>query len=448
MTAVLAPAPPGSGLRPIPGDAGLPVIGYTHRMLGDPVAFGRERYARYGPVSWLSVLGIRAVTTIGPDATAVVLQNRDKAFASGPAWGYFIGPFFRRGIMLLDFEEHLHHRRIMQQAFTNGRLAGYLEAMNPAIATGLDGWRHGRRFLVYPALKRLTLDLATSVFMGAELGPDADRINRSFADCVRAGTAWVRYPVPGLRWSRGLAGRRVLEDFLSARLPAKRAGEDDDLFTALCHAESEAGDRFSDDDVVNHMIFLLMAAHDTSTITMTAMAYHLAASPHWQQRCREESLALGGGQVSYQDLGRLESLDLVMKEALRLTAPVPSLPRQAVRDTEILGYHVPAGTMVTVSPYHTHHMPEYWPDPERFDPERFAEHRREDKVHRHAWEPFGAGAHKCIGMYFASVQVKAVMHQMLRRYRWSVDPSYQVRWSMTALPRPKDSLPVRLEPPA
>ncbi|MGH3647143.1 MAG: cytochrome P450 [Micromonosporaceae bacterium] len=442
-----AVAPPGTGLRSVPGDPGLPLVGYTHKMLyADPVVFGRERYEQYGPVSWMSALGIRMVTVTGPDASGRVLQNRDKAFSSGPAWGYFIGPFFRRGIMLLDFEEHLHHRRIMQQAFTNERLARYLDAMNPAIATGLDGWRTGGRFLVYPNVKRLTLDLATSVFMGGGLGAEADRINRAFVDCVRAGTAWIRYPVPGLRWSRGLAGRRLLEAFLAERLPAKRAGTGDDLFTALCHAESEDGHRFTDADVVNHMIFLLMAAHDTSTITMTAMAYHLARSPEWQQRCREESLALGGDTVSYDQLARLGSLDLVMKEALRLVSPVPWLPRRAVRDTEILGYFVPEGTTVVVSPYNTHHMPEYWPEPERFAPERFAEHRREDKVHRHAWEPFGGGAHKCIGMYFASVQVKAVMHQLLRRYRWSVDPSYQVRWDMTSLPRPKDNLPVRLEP--
>ncbi|MGH3716580.1 MAG: cytochrome P450 [Micromonosporaceae bacterium] len=430
----------------MPGDPGLPLLGYTHKMLGDPIEFGWQRYERYGPVSWLRALGTRMVNAIGPDAAEVVLQNRDKAYANGPAWGYAIGPFFRRGIMLLDFDEHLHHRRIMQQAFTRQRLAGYLDAMNPAISTALDGWRESATFPVFPSVKRLTLDLATSVFMGARLGGESDRINRAFTDCVRAGTSWIRFPVPGLGWSRGLAGRRVLEELLTGRLPQKRAGTGDDLFSALCHAQSEDGHQFTDDDVVNHMIFLLMAAHDTSTITMTTMAYHLARSPEWQQRCREESAALGTDRPSYQDLERLTSLELVMKEALRLTAPVPWLPRHAVRDTELLGYYVPAGTMVVVSPYFTHHMPEYWPDPERFDPERFADDRREDKVHRHAWDPFGSGAHKCIGMHFAFVQVKAVMHQLLLRHRWSVDPAYQVCWDLTALPRPKDDLPVRLQP--
>ena len=90
-----------------------------------------------------------------------------------------------------------------------------------------------------------------------------------------------------------------------------------------------------------------------------------------------------------------------MKESMRLCSPVPSLPRVAVRDTEVGGFHVPAGSFVTVSPYMNHYLPELWPDPTRFDPDRFAPDRREDRSHRLAFEPFGAGVHKCIGMHFA-----------------------------------------------
>jgi cytochrome P450 len=441
----LGPAPAGSKLRPIPGDGGLPVIGHTFRAMHHPLEMSRARYERYGPVSWTSLFGQRVVTLLGPDATGVALQNRDKAFANGPAWTYFIGPFFHRGIMLMDFDQHLQHRRIMQQAFTKERLSRYLAAMNPEIATGLTRGSTGAGCRVYPALKQLTLDLATRVFMGVDLGPEADRVNHAFVDCVRAGTAYLRRPVPGLRWSRGLAGRCYLEQFLSAQLPSKRAGEADDLFSTLCHAESEDGDRFTDDDVVSHMIFLMMAAHDTSTITMSTMAYYLAKHPDWQERCRDESFALGKEAVDHADLDRLVSLDLVMKEALRLVPPVPMMPRKAVKDTEVLGHFVPEGTMVSVGPFLTHHLPEIWPDPERFDPERFAEHRREDKVHKHAWEPFGGGVHKCIGMHFGGMEIKAVMHQVLQRYRWSVDPAYEMPIDWTSLPRPKDGLPVRLE---
>jgi cytochrome P450 len=332
----------------------------------------------------------------------------------------------------------------MQEAFTADRLAGYLAPMNDTIARGLAGWPTGvQRF--YPAIKRLTLDVATRTFMADDVGAESARVNRAFTDCVRAGTAFVRFPVPGLRWAKGLAGRRLLEDYLRSRLPQHRAGSGSDLFTALCHARSDDGESFTDDDVVNHMIFLLMAAHDTSTITLTSMAYYLARYPEWQERCRAESEALGAPLLAYDQLDRLTSLDLVMKESMRLITPVPSVARRANRETELLGYRVPAGSYVSVHLWGVHHMSEVWPEPERFDPERFAEHRREDKAHRFAYLPFGNGVHKCIGMYFGGMEVKAAMHQLLLRYRLSVPPGYRMPVDWVALPRPRDGLPLRLQ---
>ncbi|HEY3262032.1 MAG TPA: cytochrome P450 [Pseudonocardiaceae bacterium] len=448
MRAAYLTAPAGD-LRAVPGEAGPPIIGHTLHFMHDPLGWSRYFYDRYGPVAWTNTFGIRLVSAAGPDAVERVLVNRDKAFSNGRGWEYFIGPFFRRGIMLLDFEEHLHHRRIMQQAFTRERLASYLDTMNPAIAAGIVSFGStaaGAPLRAHRAFKKLTLDLATRTFTGGELGPRAERVNRAFIDAVRAGTAYVRFPVPGLRWSRGLRGRRLLEELLRAQLPAKRAhASAADLFAALCQARSEDGHRFGDDDVINHMIFLLMAAHDTTTMTLTTMAYYLAKHPAWQDRARQESAALGTEAVALDNLDRLVSLDLVMKECLRLVTPLQAMARKTVRDTEILGYFVPADTFVTVSAHFIHHMPEYWPDPERFDPERFAEHRREDRVHNYAWLPFGGGVHKCIGLRFAALQVKAVLHQLLLAHRWTVPVEYEMPLDYTSMPTPSDGLPIRLQ---
>lgn len=446
LTSILARPPEGSGLKPVRGAPGIPLIGSTIQVMRDPFGVSRKRYAQFGPITWGWLLGLRVVTAQGPEAAEAVLVNKDKAFANGPAWTYFIGPFFNRGIMLLDFEEHLHHRRIMQQAFNKPRLRSYMDAMAPSIEKGIAAWRPREGFKVYDHMKQLTLDLGTDVFMGIELDrAEADRVNGAFIDAVRAGTAYVRFPVPGLRWHKGLKARKVLEEFFYRHLPAKRRDGGDDLFAALCQAETDDGHSFTDEDVVNHMIFALMAAHDTSTITMTTMAYYLARNPEWQDKVREESLALGKERLAFEDLEKLVSLDLVMKEALRLVSPVPALPRRVVKDTSLLGFHVPKGTTVVVPTLTNHYMPEIWPDPERFDPGRFAEDRREDKVHKYAWEPFGGGAHKCIGLHFAGLQIKSVLHQVLQHYRWSVPEGYEWPLDTTSLPSPKDGLPVRLE---
>ncbi|MCH8542870.1 MAG: cytochrome P450 [Alcanivorax sp.] len=439
-----APVPAGSDLKPIPGDPGLPLVGYTLKLIRDPLGTGRERYERYGPISWANAFGMKMVSMIGPDANEFVLRNKDDVFSNHQGWDVFIGKFFHRGIMLLDFEEHRWHRKIMQQAFKTDVLRDYIARMGPGIQAGLADWQPAERFMIFPAIKQLTLDLATDVFMGQKLGREADSINKAFIDTVRAGTALLRFNMPGGRWAKGLHGRRVLEDFFRREVPAKRLSSEGDLFSVLCRAETEDGESFTDDDVVNHMIFLMMAAHDTTTITLSNMIYWLARHPEWQARIREESLALGKTQLDYDDLGKLHSAGLAMKEALRLCAPVPSVPRRTVRDCEFQGYHVPAGTLVSISPFFTHAMPEYWPEPEKFDPERFSEARREDKVHPYAWVPFGGGAHKCIGLHFAELQVKAVLHQLVLGFEWEVDPAYRMPLDMTSLPVPKDDLPVRL----
>jgi cytochrome P450 len=425
-----------------PGYDGLPLIGTALDVARGRFMATLHWYDNYGPVSRTKSFGNTWINAEGPDACGAVLQDRDRVYeASG--WAVLIGPFFRRGLMLLDGHEHHRHRRIMQDAFTAQRLAGYLDPMNETLARSLATWHPGRvRF--YPAVKKLTLDVATRTFMADEIGAGSARVNAAFSNSVRAATAFLRYPVPPFRWWRGLAGRHLLEDYLRKRIAAHRAGDGSDLFSALCHAHTEDGEAFTDDDVVNHMIFLLMAAHDTSTSTLTAMAYHLARNPDWQERCRAESLALGSEVIAYPDLDRLVSLDLVMKESMRLITPVPGVARRANRDTELLGHRIRAGWYIAVHLWGLHHMPELWPDPDRFDPERFAAHRREDRVHRYAYMPFGNGVHKCIGMYFGGMEVKAAMHQLLQRYRLSVAPGYRMPLDWVSLPRPKDGLPIEL----
>ena len=426
----------------------LPLLGHTLAYIKDPLRFMRHRYDAAGPVSEAFFLGRRWTLLLGPDACAAALRNPDKAFANGPGWGYLVGPFFHRGLMLLDFEEHHQHRRILHQAFTRPQVEGYAATLAPAVSAGLDGWVPGESFTVYPALKQLTLDLATQVFMGgADLADTAelDRLNVAFVDCVQAATGLVRADLPFTRWRRATRGRALLEEFLRRHLAAKRAGDGADLFSVLCRLTDEDGTVFTDDDVVNHMIFLLMAAHDTSTITVTTVLQMLGQHPQWQERCRAESEALGD-HPSLGELESLTSLDLVIKESLRLVPPVPVLARRAVADTEVLGHRVPAGRLTAVMLHLSHHMDELWTDPERFDPERFAEPRREDAVHRHAWEPFGGGVHKCLGMAFAGMEVTTILHQLLRRYRWDVDPAYRAPLSYTSLPFPTDGLPVSLHP--
>jgi len=160
---------------------------------------------------------------------------------------------------------------------------------------------------------------------------------------------------------------------------------------------------------------------------------------------RAESRALGQAAIGFDDLDRLEALTWVMKETLRRYPALPVIPRVALESFDWHGHRIPRGAMVVISPIHTHHMPEWWSEPARFDPERFAPGRAEDQRHTHAWVPFGGGPHLCLGMHFAELQIKAIMHQLVQRFRWSVPAGYRMPVQQAPISKPLDGLPIALE---
>ncbi len=426
----------------IPLVKGLPLVGNLPKFLRDPLDNARSLEVHGNVVR--SRTFFETVTLLGPEANQFVLHDREGNFSSRGGWYYWIDAVFPGAIMAMDDPAHRHHRRIMQGAFKRSAMERYVADMGPVIAGVMDGWRPGP-LTIFPQIKSLTLNIAARVFMGMALGAEADRMNRAFIDTVEASLALIRRPVPPFAMWRGVRARNLLVGLMRERLPAKRATESADLFSQLCHARGEDGERFSDAEVVDHMIFLMMAAHDTTTSTLTTLVYCLARHPEWQDRLRADAQALETEQLGLADLPRCERLEWAMKESLRMYPPLTSIPRKAARDCSFGGFQIPKGTPVGISPIHTHHMPQIWTDPHRFDPERFSPARAEHKRHAYAYLPFGGGAHLCIGQHFADMEVKPVMHQLLRRFRITVPEGYRMPYQLVPIAKPKDGLPVVLQ---
>jgi cytochrome P450 len=436
------PPPPLLPYARIPLVKGLPLVGNLPKFLRDPLANARSLEVHGNVVR--SRTFFETVTLLGPEANQFVLHDRDGNFSSRGGWYYWIDAVFPGAIMAMDDPQHKHHRRIMQGAFKRSAMERYVQAMGPVIEQALAGWTPGP-MRVFPRLKSLTLDIAARVFMGMALGPETDRMNRAFIDTVEASLALLRRPVPPFAMWRGVRARRWLVVLMRRQIAAKRAAEGPDLFSQLCHARDEDGEHFSDDEVIDHMIFLMMAAHDTTTSALTTMLYCLAHHPEWQERLRAQARALPVAHLGFGDLAGCEQTEWVMKEALRMYPPLTSIPRKAARDCQFGGFHIPKGTPVGISPIHTHHMPSIWTDPHDFDPERFSPERAEHRRHAYAYVPFGGGAHLCIGQHFADMEVKAVMHQLLRRFRWRVGDGYRMPYQLVPIAKPRDGLPIRLE---
>lgn len=440
----LARPPAGSSLKPVMGNYGFPVIGHIMSSLIDPLDFARDRYERYGPVSWAGGVGFRIVSLMGPEALETVWINKDKAFSSTRGWAPVIGPFFHRGIMLLDFEEHRDHRRIMQQSFTRTALDGYLALMRPGVERTVTNWESAQRFAFYPAVKDLLLDLAAEVFVGASLGAESAQLSADFHDTVCGGQAIIRADVPGGTWARGLRARERLERYFAEQLPRRRAGQGSDLFSMLCRSRSDDGESFSDADIVNHMIFLLMAAHDTSAIAISMLVYELGRNVAWQDALREEALGSAGDEPTLDVLQQYSLLDGAFKEILRMYAPAGTLFRQTIKDTEVAGHFIPRQSQVAINVYASMRLSDWWSDPDTFDPGRFTDGADATPVHRYAFAPFGGGVHKCIGQQFADMSVKVIMLQLLREFDWRVRSGYRPRLTWGTGPTPADGLPIMM----
>jgi cytochrome P450 len=247
---------------------------------------------------------------------------------------------------------------------------------------------------------------------------------------------------------RGVRGRARIIGWLSQEVPLRRERGGDDLFSELCRARMEDGVLMSTQAVVDHMSFLMMAAHDTLTSSLSAFVWLLARNPGWQERLRAEIAGLGlasGAPLPFDRLEAMPLTEMAFKEALRIVPPVPALLRRALRDFTFAGYTIPGGTSVGVNPLFSHHMPEIWPEPDHFDPRRFTDAAQAGR-HRYAFVPFGGGAHMCLGLNFALMQAKCFTRHLLQNVRLSVAPGYETDWKMWPIPQPKDGLWVTLVP--
>jgi cytochrome P450 len=445
---ILTPAKRTS-LRHIPGSEGWPVVGRTLAILADPKGEVERMAAKYGLVYRTRVLGETSITLLGPEANELLLFDQSKLFSSTHGWGTILDRLFPRGLMLLDFEEHRLHRRALSVAFKSGPMKSYLGKLDTGIAARVAQWKaQPGPMLFYPAMKQLTLDLAATSFLGADIGPEVDEITRAFVDMVAAAVAPIRQPWPGTQMARGVNGRKRIVAYFSEQIPVRRARGGEDLFSQLCRATHEDGALLSTQDIVDHMSFLMMAAHDTLTSSLTSFVAALAANPEWQQKLRDEVTGLGLGTEDATTSDNLEAMplsEMAFKEAMRLRPPVPSIPRRATREFSFKGFTIPAGTQVGINPVFTHHMAEIWPDPEAFDPMRFTDEAQRAR-HRFAWVPFGGGAHMCIGLHFAYMQAKCFTRHFLQNLTVSLEPGTTPAWQMWPIPKPRDGLRVVVKP--
>jgi cytochrome P450 len=339
-------------------------------------------------------------------------------------------------LLFLDGDRHARERRLMLPPFHGERMLAYADTMRAITDGVVDRWPVRRPFPIHPEMQAITLDVILRTVFGLEaetLAVLRDLLRRWIASSLNPALLWPRLQVDFGRvspWGRLVRLKREIDALLLAEIAHRRdagAIERGDVLSLLLAARDEEGRPMRDEELLDEMITLLVAGHETTATALAWTFHHLLANPDVLEACRAEARGSGG------DFVRLPLLDAVVKETLRLNPVITEVGRRLTRPMRIGGRDIPAGVAVGPCIYLVHRRPDVWPDPDRFDPARFVGARPSP----YEFLPFGGGARRCLGMAFALYEMKVVLATVLSRAELAPMRGYEmkvVRRSITMAP--------------
>jgi pentalenene oxygenase len=431
----------------------LPVVSHALEMLLRPLEF-LEAMRHAGDVVKVRLGAEWAYFVRPPELLRQILLTDHCVFDKG-------GPFFERsrtiagnGILTCPAKDHGRQRRLMQPLFGQARLSAYADVMTCEAARAAAAWRDGQSIEVGKAMSALTLAITTRTLFSteAERGTVAE-VQDDLVTIFEGLYLRMIVPVDALHKLPTAGNRRF--DRAAARLPVivdriieerRRAGRDEgDLLAALLGArDPETGEGLSDVELREQVMALLVAGTETTAAALTSTFHLLDRHRDVERRLQGEvDQVLGGRPARLDDLPGLDFTRRTFLEALRLYPPGWILTRRTTADVELGGHRLPAGTTVLFSPYALQRDPELFPEPERFDPDRFLP-EREKAIARFAMLPFSAGKRKCMGDAFAMNMAQIVLGTLAGRFQLRATPGSEVHAS-PGMTLAAETRPMRVE---
>jgi cytochrome P450 len=441
----------------IPEARGLPLVGNLPAVVRDIVGCLLAAVREHGPLVRVRI-GRGAMTVVAhPDDLRRILQERSRHYVRGRTVDG-IRPFLGNGLPLSDGEFWLRQRRTMQPAFARPRVAEMTATMARVARRHLDPLRPGDTLATHHLMMRITRDVIVETMFSDTLA-DPAALDEALAAIERHVTRYAFLPVKIPLWLPTPDNRRYLRalatldravlGLIAGRRAAPAAAPRDLLDALLLARDPETGAAMTPTELRDEVMNIFFAGHETTANLLTWTTLELTRHPAVLQRVRDElDAALADREPTAEDLPKLEYTGAVLRETLRLHPAAWIFAREAAEDDELRGHRIPRGTALIVFPYGTHRLPEFWPDPERFDPERFL---RDPSLglggaRNFAYLPFGAGPHLCIGNHFAMAEATLVLALLLRRGRLrALDPD-GARPRAAATLHVDGGLPARFEP--
>jgi cytochrome P450 len=429
----------------------------TLRMGRDPLPLLLSLYEKHGPIFSVRLLHHPVIFMLGPEANHFITVTNPESFHwRESSFGDLI-PLLGDGLLTIDGAYHDRAREIMMPAFHREQVSAAVEAMVAEAEPAIERLKPGQVVDVYEWMRGLAMRIA----MRALLGLDPDEGDEGAAAAEHFERALAFYGTdfhlrllrgPGSPWSKMVRSRAVLDEIVYGEIRRRRADPDEtrrDILSLLLGVQDEAGEGFSDKEVRDQVMTLMFAGHDTSTSTLTFMMHELARHPDVVAKLvDEQDGVLAGAAPDVDTLEReMPYLEMVLDEVLRLYPPAWIGPRRAVRDFEWGGHRVSRGSYVNYCSWASHRIPEVFPEPEAFIPERFTRERKA-ALPRGAYVPFGGGRRICIGKRFGQTEVKLVATMLLQRLRLDAMPGRAMTVRQMPTLSPRGGLPMRVLPRA
>ena len=404
-----------------PGTHGVS-LEVMRRTFSDPLGLLLEHQARYGPVFTIRHGPQVIVWAIGAEANHQILVSAFDAFSWREGRFVDLWPLLGDGLLNIDGPFHRDARKVLVPAFHSEQVAAVGDTMVAEGARAAERLRPGQTLELYGWSRRLAMRIALRGLLGMEGGDE-----EALADAFERALGFHGLPVwrqmirgPGTPHSRVLRARAELDQRLFAEIRARRRAGDPGAgaLGVLLACTGADGRELPEGIVRDQTTTLLFAGHDTTTATLTFLGYELARNPAAQAAVQAElDAVLGDRDPTAAELGgkALPVLERTLDETLRLYPPAWVGPRRSRRDVEIAGTRIPAGVGVQYSSWATHHLAELYPDPERFDPDRFQPGGPVTELPKGAYVPFGGGSRMCLGKRFGQYELRALAATLLRR---------------------------------
>ena len=412
-----------------------PVVGHSIQFNYDALALIQRLQESKGDVFQLNILNEDVLLFLTPSATKQIFLDPDDNFSSKHGWEFSIGPTFENGLMLRDFDDHKYHRSLLQNSFRRDALDKYINIIQPRIDSWIEEVKQNREFYLYKSIKQLMFNVAVELFFDEVDDTKLNHLNQLFINSIKPATTIVRSPYPMTRMKKGLKARVELLEYFQEKSDKIDLSKET-LFADLVKTNNEEAG-LTNYEIAEHMIFLLLAAHDTTTSTLTSSIHFLAGNKYYQNKVKTESSTLSKTDIS--DLKNGIIGEALFNEAIRKYPPVPFSPRWVVRDAELDGYEIPKNTYIAAGPLVLHNDERYWEDPLAFNPERF-----EDPTITHeAYFPFAGGAHTCLGKFFASYLFKNVVYKLVDNFQ-VISTNEELKINPAPIPNPRKDVKIQV----